>query len=36
MNPFSHYDIAKPYFKAELKQAIDAVEQLKSNLNAST
>lgn len=32
MNPFVHYDINKPEFRAELQRTIDLVEELKSAL----
>ncbi len=35
MNPFVHYDIEKPEFRAELQRTIDLVELLKNELNAN-
>lgn len=32
MNPFSHYDLEKPEFEAELKATISAVEKLKDEI----
>jgi ABC-type oligopeptide transport system ATPase subunit len=32
MNPFSHYDLEKPEFEAELKTTVIAVEELKSEI----
>ena len=32
MNPFSHYDLEKPEFEAELKATIKAVERLKDEM----
>ena len=32
MNPFSHYDLEKPEFEAELKATITAVEKLKDEI----
>ena len=32
MNPFVHYDITRPQFRAELQRTIDLVEQLKNEL----
>ena len=32
MNPFSHYDLEKPEFEAELKATVIAVEKLKSEI----
>jgi energy-coupling factor transporter ATP-binding protein EcfA2 len=33
MNPFSHYDLEKPEFERELKEAISSVEKLQSQIN---
>lgn len=33
MNPFSHYDLEKPEFEAELKSTVTAVEMLKNEIN---
>lgn len=33
MNPFSHYDLMKPQFRAELQATISIVEQLKTKLS---
>ena len=32
MNPFSHYDLEKPEFEAELTATISAVEKLKDEI----
>ncbi len=32
MNPFSHYDLEKPEFEAELKATVAAVEKLKNEI----
>ncbi len=35
MNPFVHYDIEKPEFRAELQRTINLVEELKNELNSN-